>query len=107
MPNPVTMIATQNGRAHFKREASHSQRAIFRQNGEIVLTLVPIFPNTPSGYDNILAGTYEVTHEYNDTNGWKKGRGRLQHSGWAQFDDGPEGGGDNDFNDMQTWFEYP
>lgn len=105
--NPFTMIATGDARARWKAEANWGQRAIFRQGGEKIITLTKTIGAEASGERPIKKGTYEVTYEYNSGGGWVKGaKVQLNHSGFVQFDDGPAGTPDGDFNDFQVWFDY-
>lgn len=98
MPNPINMVVGPNQRARFTKNATQAQRITLTSGGQRHVV------DLPSGPLNLSAGTWEILHETIYNGDWRKGLGRKRTNA-AEFDDNPDGAGDNDYNDARVVIE--
>lgn len=105
MPNPITLVLDRNAHLRIGRGGAWSQRVFFKNGG--VEELVTLVPAGNHGLD-LAAGTWTITHEFKRSiaHEWERGRGKRLQPHIIGFDDGAEGEGDNDYDDVRIGITY-
>jgi hypothetical protein len=101
MPNPVRLIALDNSKAHFKKNATQRQRISLTKVGETAPRHIVELPEPAIPLE---VGEWLVLHETFYGGRWVRGLGRNDGAYQAEFDDNPQGAGDNDYNDAVVTF---